>query len=590
MPKHLLVGINAKYIHTNLAIRSIAQYAKENLDFSIAICEYTINQQTSTILSELYKQSPDSIGFSCYIWNYNIICHLTTELKKILPNCKVYFGGPEVSYNPAQVLEHTDTDFVVCGEGEQTVPTFLQALDHGADLRTVPNLAFRDGTHITVNHQAPLLSMDVLPFVYDNLDSLAHKIIYYESSRGCPFQCQYCLSSIDHGVRMMSLARVYSHLDFFLSRRVRQVKFVDRTFNADPAYAMAIWRYLDDHDNGYTNFHFEIAAELLTEEALAFLPAVRKGFFQFEIGVQSTNPPTLKAIRRFTKIDRLRDIVAKLKAGQNIHLHLDLIVGLPHESVVEFRESFNAVHGLAPDQLQVGFLKLLKGSGLYQNQAEYGLTCSPFPPYEVLYTKDLPYGDLLHLKMVEEMVEVYYNSNRFQRLLDLLVPTFDSAFDCFSALASYFEAEEHHLRAHTNVGYYNILWEFVQDRAIDLDDFKACALFDLYSHEKVKKLPDWLDEPMESSLKKQIFNFYECPQNRADYLAGYEGYDTKQLIRGAHILRLNRNPFTKTPVTCYYLFNYKCCDLLGNADYYSLPADALEGEVYDQSESRSPAR
>lgn len=576
--KHLLVGVNAKYIHSNLAIRSIQHYAKLHFQMEVSIAEYTINQRPELILAELFRLQPDSVGFSCYIWNFSLICRLADELKKILPTCRIFFGGPEVTYNSKEVLQSTTADFVVSGEGEQAVPSLLWALEQGHDLATVSNLTFRSGEEIVTTSPAPLLSMDEIPFVYEHFDDLRDKIIYYESSRGCPFQCQYCLSCIDQGVRMMSLSRVFSHLDFFLEQRVRQVKFVDRTFNCDRSYAMAIWRYLKEHDNGITNFHFEIAAELLDEEALSFLPTVRKGFFQFEIGVQSTNPKTLKAIQRFTQIDLLRTIIARLQENQNIHLHLDLIIGLPYEGYVSFGDSFNDVFLLRPDQLQVGFLKLLKGSGLYQNRDAFGLVCSEYPPYEVLYTKELSHAEFLRLKMLEEMVEVYYNSNRFQRILQCLIPQFPSPFAFFEALADYYLLCKHHLRPHTNVGYYTILWEFFQQKQLkNTLQFKACALFDLYSHEKVKKLPEWLTEEKDAALKKSIYDFYDEEPNRQHYLPEYADCDTKQCIRLAHILCLPFDPITHTAEPCFYLFNYRRCDLLGNAQYQKLSPTLLKG-------------
>lgn len=578
--KHLLVGINAKYIHSNLAIRSIQQYAQNQHGISFSLAEYTINQRPEIILAELFRQRPDSIGFSCYIWNYTLICRLATELKKILPECILYFGGPEVSYNAAEVLASTAADYVICGEGERAVPLFIAALESHSDLREVPNLVFRSGNTVTVNPSSSLLPMDELPFVYQDLTDLEDKIIYYESSRGCPFQCQYCLSCIDQGVRMMSLQRVFADLDFFLKAAVRQVKLVDRTFNCDPNYAMAIWRYLKEHDNGVTNFHFEIAAELLDEEALSFLPTVRRGFFQFEIGVQSTNPETLRAIRRFTNLERLRKVTEKLRQKQNIHLHLDLIVGLPFENYTCFRKSFNDVFALHPDQLQVGFLKLLKGSGLYDNCETYGLVCSDAPPYEVLYTRELPYADLLHLKMMEEMVEVYYNTNRFQRLLQYMIPLFAAPFDFFEALADYFEGNQLHLRPHTNTGYYTILWEFFEQCGSGSKEyFRVCALFDLYSHEKVKKLPVWLEESTDSAFKHAVYDFYDSPENRMQYLPEYSDCDTKQLIRQAHILRLPFDPVTMEAEACCYLFNYRQCDLLGNAAYHKLSPTLLKGDL-----------
>lgn len=315
----LLIGINAKFIHSNPAIRSIRDYAMEKSRLTFNIAEFTINQRVENILSEIFLLQPQIIGFSCYIWNFELIKRLVSELKMVLPGCVVFLGGPEVSYNAPEVLDKTDADIVVVGEGESVCTQLVLALESGSALETVDGLAFRTKQSIVCTKPQKLLNMDEIPFVYTSknadLENLEHRIIYYESMRGCPFNCQYCLSGNDKSggssVRTRTLSQVFSHLDFFLEKRVRQVKFVDRTFNFDKNYAISIWKYLNQHDNGYTNFHFEIAAELLDAEILDFLPTVRRGFFQLEIGVQSTNKETLKCIKRITKIGELRRIISR---------------------------------------------------------------------------------------------------------------------------------------------------------------------------------------------------------------------------------------------------------------------------------------
>lgn len=419
--------------------------------------------------------------------------------------------------------------------------------------------------------------MDDLPFVYHNMTELEHKIIYFESSRGCPFSCQYCLSCNDHNVRFMSLPKVFRALDFFLSQKVRQVKFVDRTFNCDKQYAMSIWQYLAEHDNGITNFHFEIAAELLDGEILSFLKTVRRGQFQFEIGVQSTYPPTLKAIRRITKLSLLRHIVGELKQGDNIHLHLDLIIGLPLESYEQFQQSFNDVYSLSPDQLQVGFLKLLKGSGLYETASQYGIVCSEFPPYEVLYTRELPYEKLLKLKMLEEMVETYYNSGRFQQLISYLVGLFPTPFDCFEALASFYEEQGYHLVSHSNVEYYTILYRFFQTlNRGDSTRFQWLAKHDLYSHEKAKKIPEWLTVSLEPEYRGCIYRFFDDPDKVANYLPQLSGTETKLICRQAHI-EVFPSPEQEAERVAV-LYSYRQRDLLGNAQTTILPMKELEDD------------
>lgn len=575
--KTLLVGINAKYIHSNLAIRYLKEYAQSRGVSGICLAEFTINQRPEQILPEIFKECPDVIGFSCYIWNFSIVCRLAAELKKVLPQAFIFFGGPEVSYNAAQVLERTSADLVVHGEGEETVFRLLQALESKAPLQSIPGITCWVEGSISENPDMPPISMDDLPFVYHNMTELEHKIIYFESSRGCPFSCQYCLSCNDHNVRFMSLPKVYRALDFFLSQKVRQVKFVDRTFNCDKQYAMSIWQYLAEHDNGITNFHFEIAAELLDGEILSFLKTVRRGQFQFEIGVQSTYPPTLKAIRRITKLSLLRHIVGELKQGDNIHLHLDLIIGLPLESYEQFQQSFNDVYSLSPDQLQVGFLKLLKGSGLYETASQYGIVCSEFPPYEVLYTRELPYEKLLKLKMLEEMVETYYNSGRFQQLISYLVGLFPTPFDCFEALASFYEEQGYHLVSHSNVEYYTILYRFFQTlNRGDSTRFQWLAKHDLYSHEKAKKIPEWLTVSLEPEYRGCIYRFFDDPDKVANYLPQLSGTETKLICRQAHI-EVFPSPEQEAERVAV-LYSYRQRDLLGNAQTTILPMKELEDD------------
>lgn len=579
MPNSLLIGINAKYIHSNLAIRSIRDFAENHFGLGVNIAEFTINQQPDFILSQIYKKMPDILGFSCYIWNYELIKRLVSELKKILPDTFIFLGGPEVSYDPDQVLKQTCADCVVIGEGEKSCSELICALNTGKPLSSVAGIVWKENGLIRKTPCGPPLSMEDLPFVYDreNLSKLEHRILYYESSRGCPFHCQYCLSGEGSQVRFLPLETVYRHLDFFLSQKVRQVKFVDRTFNCNKRYAMSIWQYLQQHDNGVTNFHFEIAAELLDHETITFLQTVRKGLFQFEIGVQSTNPKTLEQIQRITKIDLLREIISKLQKNKNIHLHLDLIIGLPSEGYDRFSKSFNDVYGLSPDQLQVGFLKLLKGSGLYQDKEKYGIVSSDYAPYEVLYTKDLSYQEILRLKMIEEMVEVYYNSNRFRLLISYLTSLASSPFQFFESLAAFYEEKEYHLCAHSNLEYYTILYQYFQTMEQgDEDKFKEYALFDLYSHEKAKKLPEWLDNSHQDAYKKGIFAFYADQNNILRYLPQYTSMDEKQIYRSAHIQVFSFSPFTGEEKITPVLFNYKNCDLLGNAEHFMIELPTID--------------
>ncbi|MCR5690928.1 MAG: B12-binding domain-containing radical SAM protein [Eubacterium sp.] len=426
--KVLLVGINAKYIHTCLAVRSLYANAGPYQDM-VEFAEYTINHSCSEIFAPIYQAKPDVVGFSCYLWNIDYIRSLSRDLKKILPGLKILVGGPEVSYNPKGFLtENPEVDLVILGEGEVTFRDYLAHLSGQiSDLSTIPGLFYRQGDSFVQTEARQGMDMDDLVFPYDSLEGLENHILYYESIRGCPFRCSYCLSSIEKSVRIKSPEKTKRELDFFIRHKVPQVKFVDRTFNCNRDYAYEIWKYIGDQDNGVTNFHFEIGGDLLREKDFELLKTFRPGLVQFEIGVQSTNPDTIKAIRRTMNLDTLRESVARVRRGGNIHQHLDLIAGLPHEDYETFRRSFNQVYAMKPDQFQLGFLKVLEGSYMKEMKEEYQAKFSSAPPYEVFSTKWLPYEDVLKLKEVEEMVEVYYNSFQFSASLAYLEGFFESA-------------------------------------------------------------------------------------------------------------------------------------------------------------------
>ena len=422
----LLAAINAKYIHTSLAVRSLSCYAENTLAQrsgssgkpkkpDIDFAEYTINQREEDILADLYTRKPDVLCVSCYLWNFRQVCHITENLHRILPGLPIWLGGPEVSFDAENCLEKMpQITGIMVGEGERSFTELVSLYDGVAvpdqeAFLKVPGIVYRGGDgQIFRTAPAPLLSMDEIPFVYreENLEAedIRHRILYYETSRGCPFSCSYCLSSIEEKVRLRGRKLVAEELQFFLDRKVPQVKFVDRTFNCNHSHAMFIWSYLKEHDNQVTNFHFEIGADLLTEEEIALLNTMRPGQVQLEIGVQTTNPAVIREISRTMKLDVLKRNVAAIKRGGNIHQHLDLIAGLPGEGIESFRKSFNDVYAMEPDQLQLGFLKVLKGSAMYRKAETYGITASQEPPYEVLQTPWLSFADILRLKGVESML------------------------------------------------------------------------------------------------------------------------------------------------------------------------------------------
>ncbi|MEG1779180.1 MAG: DUF4080 domain-containing protein, partial [Oscillospiraceae bacterium] len=465
--KTVFVAINAKYSHTNIAVRYMQKLAEDNGIDTTSFVEYTINQRTPQLMSELYRLNVDCLIFSCYIWNIEIITELCMHLKMVSPNTKLVLAGPEVSYDSAEVLKKDEfIDGVICGEGELVLLPLLNWIAGEGSVEDIPSFVYRQDGKIFANKHAESADLAILPFPYENLDEVMGRTLYFEASRGCPFSCGYCLSSIEKGVRFMPLQQVFKSMDKFIAANVRQVKFVDRTFNCNKEYALAIWHYLSEHDNGVTNFHFEIAGELLDEPTIAFLSTVRKGLFQFEVGVQSTNPKTLDGITRKTNISSLLAICQKLNEPANIHLHLDLIAGLPYEDIASFANSFNDVFAAEPQQLQLGFLKVLKGSAIHSNSSEMGIVYSPKAPYEVLSTDWLPYSDLLSLKATEEMVELYYNSGRFENILKALLPYFKTPYSFFQRLGEFYVKQGWHITNHTKEQTYSILKDFCTDQKI----------------------------------------------------------------------------------------------------------------------------
>lgn len=533
--KILLMAVNAKYIHSNLAVYSLKAYAGRR-GYGVDVGEYTINQQKDEILGDLYRQGPDVLCVSCYIWNISFVEELLQDVRRILPGTEIWVGGPEVSYDAAEFLERMPcVKGVMCGEGERTFLELVQCLNGGeGDLSVIEGLVYRENGGIRRNAPRMPMSMDELVFPYENLALFENKIIYYESSRGCPFSCSYCLSSIDKKLRFRSLSLVEEELGFFLKAGVAQVKFVDRTFNCKREHAMAVWTYIRDHDNGVTNFHFEIAADLLTEEEIALIRTMRPGLIQLEIGVQSTNEKTLGEIRRKTSFEDIKRRVGQIQEGENVHQHLDLIAGLPFEDYESFRESFNQVYGLRPQQLQLGFLKVLKGSYMHEMTGVYGCVYKSREPYEVLGTRWLSYGDILRLKGVEEMVEVYYNSSQFGRTMRAMEGLFLDAFSLYEALADFYEEKGYSRISHTRIRRYEILLEYLEEKQdVDMEYYRELMIFDIYARENMKTRPDWAKEL--SPWKDKIRKFYQKEEDSPEILRGYEGYQARQTMKMTHL-------------------------------------------------------
>ncbi len=627
----LLTAINAKYIHSNLAVYSLRASAGR-YEPQVELLEYTINHQPEEIFAGIYRKEPELLLFSCYIWNRRAVIEAADALKKVLPGTVIWAGGPEVSYDAEEFLrQNPQFDGVMRGEGERTFYRLLEYYIGGVgELAEIPGIAWRRSAELCpedgrgsqicsgpeetaalrseVRQAArllpaaidpicrtapvcPMTSLDELPFVYRDLSQFENRILYYESSRGCPFSCSYCLSSVDKQVRYRSLELVERDLAFFLEKRVKQVKFVDRTFNCSHARTLAIWRFLKEHDNGVTNFHFEISADLLNEEELEVLGTLRPGLVQLEIGVQTVNREALAAIHRSAPFEKIAEHVNRISRGHNIHQHLDLIAGLPYEGFESFRESFDAVYRLYPQELQLGFLKVLKGSEMHRRAEEYGILYRGTPPYEVLATRWITCGELLRLKEIEEMLEVYYNSQQFRFTIRAAEALFARPIELYEALADYYKEEKLFGRAHSRGQRLEILRQFMLGRsekcasadakkcaATDVKkcpaaDVRKCAaagiegsaataaaaenspagglmeeqifdtpgraeidellLLDLYLRENAKSRPAWAPDPGET--REETIRFYQEEERTRRYLPHLAGRNWKQLMRMTHL-------------------------------------------------------
>lgn len=578
--KIVLAALNAKYVHSNLAVYDLKAYADKQLmaayDGSlmpqIVIKEYTINHNLDQILQSLYQEKAAVVAFSCYIWNIHEILTIAKELHKVAPAIRIWLGGPEVSFDSDKLMqENPFVEGIIQGEGEITFYEMTGVWAENGDLSDVKGIIYRDRDGcLHQNLPRPIMSLNEVPFIYQDLDEFKNKILYYETSRGCPFSCSYCLSSIDKRVRFRSMEMVESELRFFLEHKVPQVKFIDRTFNCKREHSLAIWRYITEHDNGVTNFHFEISADLLGEEELEVFRTMRPGLIQLEIGLQSTHPATVKEIHRTMNIGKVKKNMLAVHAMHNIHQHLDLIAGLPYEDFVTFQKSFNEAYAMKPDQLQLGFLKVLKGSYMEEQVEEYGLQYQDYQPYEVLCTKWITYDEILALKKVEEMVEVYYNSDQFAHTLPYLLSFFDSPFMFYQTLGNYYEAKDLFGIGFKREARYEALRQFViewfkksdgnagkargasditdsgntAERTGDeeeqrkrmkglsmqvLDDLLA---YDYYLRENAKSRPSWRSG---DAVDKAIYHQFFKNGGTDEITLAKEGYDSKVAARMMHI-------------------------------------------------------
>ena len=508
--KVLCAAVNSKYVHSNLAVRYLKAYTKD-LPYEAKIREFSINEREEIILKEIIKEKPDVVAFSVYIWNVEMIKRLSKLIKNVDENIEILYGGPEVSYDSKEFLSENAGEYVIEGEGEETFREFILYKLDKKNIEDIKGLYYKKQEALKENPKRPLMDMDKIIFPYEENEDLDNKIVYYEGSRGCPFNCKYCLSSTTHGVRFHSVDRVIEELQYFIDKKVRLVKFVDRTFNCNHDFAMKIWSFLIKADTN-TQFHFEISADILKDEEIELLRNAPDGRFQFEVGVQTTNDVVLKNINRFVNFSDIKDKVSELVSLKNIKQHLDLIVGLPGEDYKSIVKSFNDVHSIRPEEIQIGFLKLLKGSDMREESEIYGMKYSPFPPYEILKTSTLSYDEIEQFKRVEEVVDKYYNSQKFNGILKFFYKKFKEPYDFFYELGNFFESKGYFNRNIGNSEYYKIFLDFNAQILKGEEDYLVDIIkYDYLLFNKKRGLPEFLwGAPVESAeeIKEKYRGIY----------------------------------------------------------------------------------
>ena len=551
--KVLLVAINAKYIHSNLAVYCLKKYAEKYSDY-IEIAEYTINQYTDYIFKDIYKRRPDVVLFSCYIWNIDYVSCIIRNLRKVMESAEIWVGGPEVSYSAEDFLkEYTEVNGVMVGEGEKIFLKMMKRwIESVGELNNINGIVYRENNNIITNPHECIMDLSDLPFPYDNLNEFKNKIIYYESSRGCPYSCSYCLSSVDKKLRFRNLDLVKKELKIFINNNIQQVKFVDRTFNCNKSHAMEIWQFIKDNDNGVTNFHFEISADLIGENELELFKSMRPGLIQLEIGVQTTNSKTIREINRTMNLDKLKYVVEKINSFGNIHQHLDLIAGLPYEDYNSFIKSFNDVYAMHPEQLQLGFLKVLNGAEMQKSTEKYGLVYTSDPPYEVLSTKWLSFDDIIKLKNIEEMVELFHNSRQFTNTLSWLENKYESPFEMFEEIGRYYEAHKLHEVKHNRIQNYEIIYEYIKSNYEDYEIFEQLIILDIYLRENIKSRPLFLKEQDKESLREYYHKYKQA--GKMIHIEEFsinvsEWFENKKIIKEKQIVLFDYN--NKNPINLW---------------------------------------
>lgn len=542
MKKIVLTAINSQYVHLNVAVRYLKKYVEKNSDIKLDIYETNINNQLMNIIKDLFEKQPDMIIFSTYIWNKEYVFSITKELKKILPDVKIALGGPEVSYEWDKIMaENQEIDYIFTGEGEKVLLNFFTK-----DISEVKGVVYREGDNLKYNGIEPLIeNLDIIPFPYDDEELQDRtKIFYYESSRGCPFNCSYCMSSIDKSVRYYSVDRTKEDLKRFIDSPIKLLKFVDRTFNLSKEKYMAIWRFLLENYREGITFHFEINANIFDDETLDFLETVPKGYFQFEIGVQTIDAQAMKSIGRINKLEKLEYNIRRI--SRNIHLHLDLIAGLPYETYDKFRESFDYVHRLKPEMIQLGFLKLLKGTKMYDEREKYGYKYFSKPPYEVFSNEFISFAEMVKLKNLEKVLDFYYNSEKFPESVQWIIENhYESAFSFYEDVADYFDKRGYLKVSHKESTLFTLLYEFYLDKGLkDREIFVEYLKYDYLMLGKTGFYPEWFKSEKDGELYDELIR-------ERNYKSIREGHKNSELERFSY------NIFTKEFEDIYVFFDYR---------------------------------
>lgn len=544
--KNLLVSMNSKYIHGSLGVWYLKAAAKaHNIEVELLNC--TINDSMDRVLARIYKEKPDVLAFSCYIWNIEQILWLCSNIKKILPNTFIILGGPEVSFDTSEIIvKNPSVNCIIKGEGEEVFTRVLKALVNNESLEDIPSLCIRKGEAISESQVFSIIhDLNSLPSPYteEMLRENSGRIIYFEASRGCPFNCAYCLSSTFEGVRHFNLKRIQEELKKIVQSGTKQIKFVDRTFNANKKRAAEIIEFVIDTFGHLrdVNFHFEVAADLFDDTMFDIVKEIPEGLIQFEVGVQSTNPEVLNSVQRKTDVKKVLENINKLKAYGNVHVHADLIAGLPGENLQSFEESFNDLFKCEPHQLQLGFLKLLHGCGIRKEYKKYSYVYKSTPPYEVLCSSVLSFEDIQELKIVEEMVDRLNNSNFYSRSLKYLIHEYGkTAYSLFRDFGQWYEGRGLFERGISSKELYSLLLEFGKNLSgVDSQLLTQLLIFDFLSSNNTGNIPGSLRYETDGEFRDKCFEFLRNETNIALYLPNMLGKSSKEIYKSVKFFRFD---------------------------------------------------